>query len=193
MGILRGSDATSFSADLPGPLVEGDEQVANEPAPDLIGQTALGVELGRRSADEHLRLVHGVHVEKNAAAAQIVLRAHRAAHPGARPHHRYRLPGEGLIGGLGFHARGGLGPEVGYWLGRPYWGLGLASEALAAAMAWAQGEWDQRCVVAHHFVDNPASGVVLVKAGFLYTGEVAPRPCRARGEDTPSRGMVWLA
>ena len=64
------------------------------------------------------------------------------------------LPGEGLIGGLGFHARGGLGPEVGYWLGRPYWGLGLASEALAAAMAWAQGEWDQRCVVAHHFVDN---------------------------------------
>jgi len=103
------------------------------------------------------------------------------------------LPGDGLIGGLGFHARGGLGPEVGYWLGRPYWGRGLASEALAAAMAWAMGEWDQRCVVAHHFVDNPASGVVLVKAGFLYTGEIAPRPCRARGGDVPSRGMVWLA
>ena len=103
------------------------------------------------------------------------------------------LPGDGLIGGLGFHARGGLGPEVGYWLGRPYWGRGLASEALAAAMAWANGEWDQRCAVAHHFVDNPASGVVLVKAGFLYTGEIAPRPCRARGEEVPSRGMVWLA
>jgi len=103
------------------------------------------------------------------------------------------LPAEGLIGGLGFHARGGHGPEVGYWLGRPYWGRGLASEALTAAMAWARDEWEQRCVVAHYFVDNPASGAVLVKAGFLHTGEIAPRPCRARGEDTPSRGMIWLA
>ena len=102
-------------------------------------------------------------------------------------------PGEGAIGVLGFNTRGGLGPEVGYWLGRPYWNLGYASEALAAAMAWARDEWDQRCVVAHHFVDNPASGVVLIKAGFLYTGEVAPRPCRARGEPVPSRAMVWLA
>ena len=102
-------------------------------------------------------------------------------------------PGEGPIGGLGFNSRHAPGPEVGYWLGRPYWGRGLASEALAAAMAWARDEWDQRCVVANHFVDNPASGVVLVKAGFLYTGEVGPRPCRARGADTPSRGMVWLA
>lgn len=102
-------------------------------------------------------------------------------------------PADGVVGGLGFNGHGGHGPEVGYWLGRPYWGRGFASEALAAAVAWARDEWDQRCIVAHHFVDNPASGIVLVKAGFLYTGEIEPRPCRARGGPIASRGMVWLA
>src|SRR6516162_1707742 len=46
-----------FSANLPGPLFECDEQIANEPAPDLVGETAGGVKLGLRLADQHLRLV----------------------------------------------------------------------------------------------------------------------------------------
>jgi RimJ/RimL family protein N-acetyltransferase len=64
---------------------------------------------------------------------------------------------------------------------------------LLAAMDWARIDWGRRCIVACHFVDNPASGVVLGRAGFLYTGRVEPRPCRARGEAVPSRWMVWLA
>jgi RimJ/RimL family protein N-acetyltransferase len=103
------------------------------------------------------------------------------------------LPGEGLIGGLGFFTRAELAPEVGYWLGRPYWGRGYATEMLRAAMAWARAEWGQRCVLACHFLDNPASGTVLGRAGFLYTGRVEPRPCRARGCDVVSRWMAWLA
>jgi RimJ/RimL family protein N-acetyltransferase len=113
------------------------------------------------------------------------------------------LEGEGLIGVLGFHPTdvlgpsvGGstyVGPEIGYWIGRPYWGRGLATEAAAGALHWAKASWRRRIVVSGHFADNPASGRVLVKAGFLYTGEIQPRHCHARGETTDTRMMVWLA
>jgi RimJ/RimL family protein N-acetyltransferase len=47
--------------------------------------------------------------------------------------------------------------------------------------------------MAGHFSDNPASGRVLEKAGFLYTGETRRQFSRARGEPTDTRMMVWLA
>jgi RimJ/RimL family protein N-acetyltransferase len=106
---------------------------------------------------------------------------------------------EGFIGMLGFDrtknhaATDPLGPELGYWLGRPYWGRGYATEAARGALQWASTDWRRRVVVAGHFADNPASGEVLVKAGFLYTGEVQPRVSKARGEPVPTRMMVWLA
>lgn len=99
---------------------------------------------------------------------------------------------EGLIGVLGFHP-GPAGTEIGYWLGRPFWGRGFATEAAAGALAWAGPQWGRRFIVAGHFADNPASGQVLIKSGFLYTGEVAPRHSLARGEDAATRMMVWLA
>lgn len=101
-------------------------------------------------------------------------------------------PGEGAAGMLGFFFDEGQRlPEVGYWLGRPYWGQGLATEALTAAMRWAGERW--RAVRSGHFADNHASGGVLVKAGFLYTGEVEQRFSRARNETVPTRMMIWLA
>jgi RimJ/RimL family protein N-acetyltransferase len=113
------------------------------------------------------------------------------------------LEDEGLIGIIGFHPTdafgrrvGGAraaGPEVGYWIGRPYWGRGLASEAAAGALRWARKCWRRRVVTSGHFADNPASGRVLVKAGFLYTGEIEPRYSNARGETVDTRMMVWLA
>jgi RimJ/RimL family protein N-acetyltransferase len=103
--------------------------------------------------------------------------------------HRRRGP----IGGLGFNPSGVLGPELGYWLGRPYWGRGYATEAARAALGWAGTSWRKKVVVAGHFADNAASGEVLCKVGFLYTGEVLPRFSRARREPAPTRMMVWLA
>ncbi|MBX3485193.1 GNAT family N-acetyltransferase [Phenylobacterium sp.] len=99
----------------------------------------------------------------------------------------------GVIGVLGFDGTDPRRPEVGYWLGRPFWGRGYASEALKAAMAWARADWGKNAVWAGHFADNRASGGVLVKAGFLYTGDVETRHSVARGEDVPTRMMVWLA
>ena len=103
------------------------------------------------------------------------------------------LPGDGPIGTIGLDPDGVLSVEVGYWLGRPYWGRGYATEALGAVLAWARDAWGRRCITARHFADNPASGAVLIKGGFLYTGRMGPWPCRSRGLDVPTRWMVWLA
>ncbi|MFI4934680.1 MAG: GNAT family N-acetyltransferase [Caulobacterales bacterium] len=127
------------------------------------------------------------------ADAQAYLARVQAHDPAREAAFAIDLPGEGLIGVLGFHPGDELGPEVGYWIGQPYWGRGYATESLLAAMAWAQDVWGKRCVTAGHYVDNPTSGVVLIHGGFLYTGQTELKPCVARGEAVLSRRMVWLA
>jgi RimJ/RimL family protein N-acetyltransferase len=99
----------------------------------------------------------------------------------------------GLVGMLGFEDRAPGRAEAGYWLGRPFWGRGYATEALTAALRWVKYDWRRNVVWAGHFADNRASGQVLVKAGFLYTGDVDRRMCPARGAPVPTRMMVWLA
>ena len=97
-----------------------------------------------------------------------------------------------LAGVLGFQGEDAA-PEMGYWLGRPFWGRGYATEAGRAAVDWAERRWGKRALRSGHFADNPASGRVLDKLGFLYTGEVQKRPSLARGEPVDTRMMVWLA
>ena len=99
----------------------------------------------------------------------------------------------GPIGVIGLFEGEDRVPETGYWIGREYWGRGFATEALDAALVWASRKWKRRALVAGHFADNPASGRVLEKAGFLYTGEVRERASLARGAAQPTRMMVWLA
>ena len=84
-------------------------------------------------------------------------------------------------------------PEVGYWVARDFWGRGIATEALQGALGWAKTRWRRRALMSGHFTDNPASGRVLEKAGFLYTGERRPRFSLARGEPVETRMMAWLA
>ena len=99
----------------------------------------------------------------------------------------------GVVGVLGLFEDEDRVPETGYWIGREFWGRGLATEALEGALVWASKRWKRRALVAGHFADNPASGRVLEKAGFLYTGETRPAFSKARGEITDTRMMVWLA
>jgi len=103
-------------------------------------------------------------------------------------HHNF-----GVVGGLDFKPRPNGRSELGYWLGRPFWNRGYATEATRAALDWARRDWRRRLVVAGHFVDNPASGQVLVKAGFLYTGDVEHLWSNARQGPVRTRMMVWLA
>jgi RimJ/RimL family protein N-acetyltransferase len=57
--------------------------------------------------------------------------------------------------------------EVGYWLGRDYWGQGLATRALSAFLA----QLPRRPLHARVAKDNLASLRVLEKCGFRITGE----------------------
>jgi RimJ/RimL family protein N-acetyltransferase len=62
--------------------------------------------------------------------------------------------------------------RLGYWLGRPFWGHGLATEAVRVLLAdYAFGTLGLRRVTAGVFDDNPASMRVLAKLGFTQTGE----------------------
>ena len=99
----------------------------------------------------------------------------------------------GVMGILAFDRNDQGRAEVGYWLGRPFWNRGYATEALTAALRWMKFDWRRNVVWAGHFADNRASGQVLVKAGFLYTGDVERRMSVGRAEPVPTRMMVWLA
>ncbi|MEX2430948.1 MAG: GNAT family N-acetyltransferase, partial [Dehalococcoidia bacterium] len=64
--------------------------------------------------------------------------------------------------------------EVGYWLGEPFWGKGIAPMALWAFTAWAferSGLGLER-LFAGVFAWNPASTRVLEKAGYAYEGRL---------------------
>ena len=61
-------------------------------------------------------------------------------------------------------------PELGYWLGVPYWGKGFATEALHAVIDYAFDDLDHAALHAGTRVTNPASRRVLEKCGFQWTG-----------------------
>ncbi|HET7847424.1 MAG TPA: GNAT family N-acetyltransferase [Pseudolabrys sp.] len=61
-------------------------------------------------------------------------------------------------------------PELGYWLGAPYWGKGFATEALHAVIDYAFTDLDHGALNAGARVTNPASRRVLEKCGFQWTG-----------------------
>ena len=77
---------------------------------------------------------------------------------------------------------------MGYWIARPFWGRGFATEACAALIDIARA-LGLRQLEASHFIDNPASARVLDKLGFESTGLIAPRMSCARGEEVPARLM----
>jgi RimJ/RimL family protein N-acetyltransferase len=61
-------------------------------------------------------------------------------------------------------------PELGYWLGVPYWGQGYATEALHAVIDYAFTDLGHEALQAGSRVTNPASRRVLEKCGFQWTG-----------------------
>lgn len=93
-----------------------------------------------------------------------------------------------LIGACGLGRRASGSVEMGYWIGRSFWGNGFATEACAAVVEIARA-LGLRQLEASHFIDNPASARVLDKLGFVSTGIIAPRMSCARGTEIPARLM----
>ena len=88
--------------------------------------------------------------------------------------------GEELVGSAGMGRDDDGRFELGYWIARPHWGRGYATEAGRAVIEVARMLGHRR-LVAGHFTDNPASGRVLRKLGFRPTGVTAQRHSAGRG------------
>jgi len=78
-----------------------------------------------------------------------------------------------LVGAMGLviqekHRRA----ELGYWVGKPFWGEGFATEAAQAVVAFGFDELNLQKVLACCFRENPASARVLEKIGMKYEGRL---------------------
>jgi RimJ/RimL family protein N-acetyltransferase len=62
--------------------------------------------------------------------------------------------------------------ELGYWLGEPFWGRGIMSEAVQEFTRWAFDAFDLQRIFAQPFENNKASARVLEKAGFVCEGRL---------------------
>lgn len=62
--------------------------------------------------------------------------------------------------------------ELGYWIGKPYWGRGYASEAARAVVGWGFSALGLHRVHASHFPRNPASAAVLRRIGMRHEGRL---------------------
>lgn len=90
-----------------------------------------------------------------------------------------------LIGAIGIDPFDGEPHALGYWITPSAWGRGYATEAGAAVLRAARARGIRK-VSSQHFLDNPASGRVLRKLGFLPTGRVVSLYSRGRGGEAPS-------
>ncbi|MBX7483061.1 GNAT family N-acetyltransferase [Qipengyuania qiaonensis] len=92
--------------------------------------------------------------------------------------------GSEIVGCVGIDPSESGKTELGYWIARAHWGRGFASEA-AQGMLEVARLLGHQSIEAGHFIDNPASGKVLRKIGFVPTGKVVPRHSRGRGAEAP--------
>jgi len=78
-----------------------------------------------------------------------------------------------VVGGVGFERLTDLNTrtaEIGYWVGEPFWGRGIATAALARATERAFGDFDFLRLQAGVLEWNPASRHVLEKVGYSLEG-----------------------
>lgn len=71
--------------------------------------------------------------------------------------------------------------EIGYWVGRPYWGQGFVTEAAGRVLQYGFEELGLNRIWALHFHTNPASGAVMRKLGMRQEG-VLRKHARKWGE-----------
>jgi RimJ/RimL family protein N-acetyltransferase len=89
------------------------------------------------------------------------------------------------------HLQRGAGPNIGYWLGPPYWGHGYMTEALRGVVGHVFSTLPHDAIYCGAFVGNDASLRVQEKVGFLRDGETLLHS-RPRGGDFPHINTVMM-
>jgi RimJ/RimL family protein N-acetyltransferase len=92
------------------------------------------------------------------------------------------LDGVGFIGQCGYHRDHKGNTVLGYYLGQPFWGRGIMTEACIAVIEWYFATSSADTIVSGVFHFNKASLAIQKKLGFAETG-VSMLLCLARGED----------
>jgi len=78
-----------------------------------------------------------------------------------------------LIGGIGIKLnKEHENAELGYWIGKPYWGKGYCTEAALAVVKYGFEVMGLNRIYAKHFTRNPASGRVMQKIGMKHEGHL---------------------
>ena len=80
-----------------------------------------------------------------------------------------------LAGGIGYSPQSGIhiyAAHVGYWVGEPLWGRGIATAALRAFTPHIFATSQLRRLESRVYAWNPASVRVLEKAGFTFEGRL---------------------
>jgi RimJ/RimL family protein N-acetyltransferase len=70
---------------------------------------------------------------------------------------------------------------------KPYWNQGICTEALRLMLDHIRETTDIKSLISGHFVDNPASGRVMEKCGFVPTGETCIDANQYQGANKPIR------
>ncbi len=92
---------------------------------------------------------------------------------------------EVVVGGVGLRMhRTDRVADLGYWVGRRFWGHGVASEAVGRLVRWALANLDLDQIEASVATDNPGSVTVLRKIGFRQVG-TGTQKFLARGGEHP--------
>ena len=103
-----------------------------------------------------------------------------------------------LIGAIGLRVDRGLNKaELGYWIGKPFWNEGYATEAAVAVLDFGFNELGLNRIHAKHMARNPSSGRVMEKAGMQLEGTARQDAIKwDRYEDLVSYALLledWVA
>jgi RimJ/RimL family protein N-acetyltransferase len=78
-----------------------------------------------------------------------------------------------LVGAIGLHVKSAHGrAELGYWIGKPFWGRGYATEAGRAVIQFGFEVLGLNKIHAAVFTKNPASDRVIRKLGMKWEGRL---------------------
>lgn len=124
-------------------------------------------------------------VDLDFVVERLETRAKEEAEHGNRAERGIYVDGSLIGGALHFPGEDG-NQEIGYFVGEDHWGKGYATKAAMAIIDLAREQGFTGKLIAQHAKDNPASGRVLEKVGFVVVGEGFSQ---SAGRDEPN--AVW--